>query len=470
MLLYGVDHGNTAHRQGNRWNGKPSTVLLTDYDKLMVYLFTQDYEESTRYRQAAKDPAARTAPPETKIDIVKRIWESVLPHRELIIGGGKVEARVKGGGSALYNASEMSDGERVIFYLIGQCLSPKKDSIIVIDEPELHLHKSLQATLWDAIEAERPDCLFVYITHDLDFAMTRVNAPKICVQSYDGALWNWYVAPQNDVVPEEVFLQITGGRKPVLFVEGDQGSLDQFLLGRLYPEYTVTPLAGCEKVIHATRSFAELRHFHALECAGIIDRDYRSEEEIAGLKRMNVFVLEVSEIENLLLLEDVLSVVSKGIHRSDFPNLMNQVREYVFGELVRQRERVISAITAASIEKSLVSFNAKAQGASKLENALKDLFASFDVSDVYTNIESKVNGVIERKDYDEALKIYANKGLVAHVSTLFDFRPSGLVAFLKRLIVTGEGDVALDAMRRFIPAIQEGEKSGPKIVIRVNGA
>src|SRR5688500_17911129 len=38
---------------------------------------------------------------------------------------------------------------------------------------ELHLHRALQAPLWDEIEAERADCLFVYLTHDLDFAASR---------------------------------------------------------------------------------------------------------------------------------------------------------------------------------------------------------------------------------------------------------------------------------------------------------
>ena len=33
----------------------------------------------------------------------------------------------------------MSDGERAIFYLIGQTLAASSDSVLIIDEPELHL-------------------------------------------------------------------------------------------------------------------------------------------------------------------------------------------------------------------------------------------------------------------------------------------------------------------------------------------
>ena len=37
-----------------------------------------------------------------------------------VIGGGKIETKVNDDGTAPYSAAEMSDGERVIFYLIGR--------------------------------------------------------------------------------------------------------------------------------------------------------------------------------------------------------------------------------------------------------------------------------------------------------------------------------------------------------------
>ena len=48
-----------------------------------------------------------------------------------------------------YNASMMSDGERVALYLISQCLIAPDDYIIIIDEPEIHLHPE-----WQLIFAE----------------------------------------------------------------------------------------------------------------------------------------------------------------------------------------------------------------------------------------------------------------------------------------------------------------------------
>ena len=110
----------------------------------MVYLFSDETEENARFKADCVKTAGRVEPPRTKIDQVKDVWEKVLPHRELIIGGLRIETRVRGDQDAVYNSSEMSDGERVIFYLIGQCLAAPREGIIIIDEPELHLHKSLQ--------------------------------------------------------------------------------------------------------------------------------------------------------------------------------------------------------------------------------------------------------------------------------------------------------------------------------------
>src|SRR5690606_4587480 len=73
----------------------------------------------------------------------------------------------------------LSDGERVVFYLIGKCLQAPSKSIIIVDEPEIHLHKAIMSKLWNALEQERNDCLFVYLTHDLEFAISRTAAKKI---------------------------------------------------------------------------------------------------------------------------------------------------------------------------------------------------------------------------------------------------------------------------------------------------
>ncbi len=72
--------------------------------------------------------------------------------------------------SCNYSGTEMSDGERVALYLMAQILCVPSQSIIIIDESEVYLHKSIMNRLWDKLEEYRKDCLFIYITHDIQFA------------------------------------------------------------------------------------------------------------------------------------------------------------------------------------------------------------------------------------------------------------------------------------------------------------
>jgi hypothetical protein len=80
-----ITHFKTAYK----WQSKPNTALQSDYDKLLTYLFTEDYQKSTKFCQQCKTAERRETPPETHLDIIKRIWESVLPHRELITVSGR---------------------------------------------------------------------------------------------------------------------------------------------------------------------------------------------------------------------------------------------------------------------------------------------------------------------------------------------------------------------------------------------
>jgi hypothetical protein len=119
----------------------------------------------------------------------------------------------------------------------------------------------------------------VYLTHDLDFAVTRLDAIKVWLKSYENNQWDWHLILGNEDIPERLLLEIIGSRKPILFVEGDLGSLDYFLFSRLFKNFTVTPCGGHEQVINSTCSFSKLKNLHNLDCKGIIDRDFRKDEK-----------------------------------------------------------------------------------------------------------------------------------------------------------------------------------------------
>lgn len=462
-LFYGYPEtdGSTYQKRLYRWQQNPNTSLLTDYDKLLTYLFSEANETHAKYVQEARETTnVRIEPPRTKLYTAQRIWEEVLPHRKLVIGGGKIETIVTNGSGATYNAAEMSDGERVIFYLVGQSLSAPSDGIIVIDEPELHLHRSIQAVLWDKIEAERPDCLFVYLTHDLDFAASRVAATKVCLRSFDGQTWDWYIVPENNEIPEETFLEILGSRKPIIFVEGDKGSLDYFLYQKSYSGYTIAPSGGASEVIHAARSFSSFQSLHRHRSYGIIDRDFRDEGEVRNLEGLGVFVLKFSEIENLLLTEEVLRVVAKHLHReSDFPSLLESAKNVVFREMSNNQEQLVSSIAASKVERELKNYDAKARGKTALKTALATLMTSIKVDALYESTATDINDIISSRDYVGALRIYNNKGLLPQIARLFGFTYPGFIEFLKRHASSDKGNDLIAALQGQVPCINVTQKS-----------
>ena len=224
-LLYGMHYEdkNWLKRHGrksSRWNHNLNTSLLNDYDKLMVLLHSEEYEKSVYYKDHGGEK------PITKLDKIQRIWESVLPHRKLEKRAGVIDAYQDGHPDKKYNGSEMSDGERCIFYLIGEVLCAPEKSIIIIDEPEMHIHVSLIKRLFDLIENERPDCVFIYLTHSIDFAFSRQNAKKIWAKSYEDGKWDYEILNGAMPIPEQLYLEVLGSRLPVIFIEGDDSSID----------------------------------------------------------------------------------------------------------------------------------------------------------------------------------------------------------------------------------------------------
>ena len=413
-LLFG-NPGWSHQNKANKWGNKPATTMLNDYQKLMVYLFSDETEENAKFKRECKASEIRVEPPVTKIDRVKELWEIILPHRELVIGGLRIQTRVKGQEEKIYNSSEMSDGERVIFYLIGQCLAAPKNGIIVIDEPELHLHKSVQAPLWDAIEKLRDDCLFVYLTHDVDFAASKVEAKRVWLKSFDGQNWKWEIIADDDNLPDDLLIEVLGSRKPVVFVEGENGSFDVSLYRELLFNFLVIPRGSCSQVIQSVKALKANPQIHHLDVYGLIDRDRRVQAEITKLEQGSIYVLKVAEVENLFCTKEVLEIVSNRLARdpvADFQTVSNTVFSRLQGELDTQ----VSLHVSSEIKFQLNMFDTTQKGPSDIDIALKTLMTNIDVNRIYSDVNTQFNNVIQNNDYEELLVLYNRKSLSSQVS------------------------------------------------------
>lgn len=452
-LLFGNPGWNYQNKT-NKWSNKPATTFMNDFQKLMVYLFSDETEENAKFKRACIASAERIAPPITKIDRVKELWEVILPHRELIIGGLRIQTRIKGQEDKIYNSSEMSDGERVVFYLIGQCLAAPKDGIIVIDEPELHLHKSVQAPLWNAIEKLRPDCLFVYLTHDVDFAAAKEAAKSIWLKSFDGQKWDWELINEDENLPNELLIEVLGSRKPVVFVEGENGSFDVSLYRELLSNYLVIPRGSCSQVIQSVKALKANAQIHHLDVFGIIDRDRRVQAEITKLEKDSIYVLEVAEVENLFCTKELLEIVSERLARdpaADFVTVSNTIFERLQAELDTQ----VSLHVSSEVKFKLNVFDVSQKGAVNIDAALKNLIANIDVTQLYSDTNVLFSNVLQNKDYKQLLALYNRKSLSSQVSNSLGLANGSLPDTVVRLVKGECKELIMKALKPYFGNFQQ---------------
>lgn len=439
-LLTGTTHilqepqHRKAYKTNARWQSKPAISFLDDFVKLMVYLFSDHANESIKYRSESRNTIQKVSPKNTKLETLKFIWESILPHRELFIDDIRIQTNVKGIDSK-YNSSEMSDGERVIFYLIGQCLATPENGVIIIDEPELHLHKSIQTPLWNAIENQRPDCLFIYLTHDLDFAVSMNEAQKVWVKSYDGKKWDWEIVQNIDGLPEKLLLEILGSRKSIVFVEGINGSYDTALYSLILEDFLVVPVGSCTQVIQSTKALRKCKHLHNLDVFGIIDRDRRPENEIQSLENDGIYTLEVAEVENLFCTKEILEIVSEKLSR-DSKIDFESIKKYILDELKKELDNQIIIRTTSEVRFRLNLFDEKSKNVDDIESNLLKLAKSINVKTLYDENKKVFEKIINNSDYELLLKIYNRKSLASRVGEHLGLKKGELPEFIIRLAKT----------------------------------
>lgn len=394
------DYFKTQGWKDGRWGGRMNTFLLNDFEKLMVLLHTEEFEQSLEYKENGGGK------PITKLDIIQGIWENVLPHRKLKKRAGVIETYASDNETVGYNGSEMSDGERVIFYLIGEVVCVPENSIIIIDEPEMHIHKSIVKKLFDLIENERQDCSFIYLTHDMDFAFSRQNAKKIWAKSYEIDVWDYEILDENNPIPEQLYLEVLGSRKPVLFIEGDDSSIDYQLYQQVYSDFTLKPLGSCDKVIQTVKSFNEQNGFHHIKSNGIIDRDRRKQDDIIRLNSKEIWVLDVAEAENLLLLEEIVKAVAS--HMGENPEeVYTQVKRNLVTYFQSQLENQILIHFQERIRREMI--NASSFTKKEITTVITEVdtaFTNIDKQEIFDSIKSEFEEILNTSDYNGILRVF----------------------------------------------------------------
>lgn len=451
------EQGQILHRIGSRWQQKAAVSLLNDYDYLVQALFAEQANTSLVTHMNAR-AGATTSPTPTKFERLVEIWGRVLPHRKLSISGDDIRA-AQIHQSETYSASEMSDGERSVFYLVGQTLVAPDDSLIIFDEPELHIHRSIMSRLWDELEAARPDCGMVLITHDLDFAASREGQKYILREFDPGQGWTIEPVPEDTGFTEDMTTLILGSRRPVLFVEGNGGSLDQAIYRACYRDWTIIPRGSCEEVIHAVTTMRANASLTRITCAGIVDADAYDTSEIEFLKSKHIAVLPVSEIENVFLLPSVVEAIAtaEGYSGATLIAKVTSIRDELLTHASNRTNQVpiILRYCRRRIDRTLkkVDFS-DADNISALASEYSTNIAALDIEALAKMADVNMAKAIADSDIPSLLKWYDNKGIMAIACKAKNTTRQQFEQWIVRALLNDSAPAMSAAIRAILPVLK----------------
>lgn len=429
-----------------------------EFDRMLALMLHEEMENliEFKYRPVAENVAddrsgkikarhaRRDVLPSTRLDRLIGLWQKVFPDNKILIESGQM-IFASDRSDDTYSSSKLSAGERAVLYYIGASMFAPEGGVVFVESPDLLLHPSSTRSLWDSIEQLRPDCTFIYITHDLSFASTRGDGTTVWVKSCDPGRgeWDYDFMTSADGINDEVYLAIVGARKPVLFIEGDGvNSIDAKLYPLIFREYTVKSLGGCDRVIESTRTFNSLRAFHNLDACGIVDRDRRDEGEVSYLRKKRIFVPNVAEIENIFMIEAVIRAVARHYRRDEnevFAKVKKSIMRLFESDLRQQALMHTRHIVKKTVEHRI---DGRFANINKLEEHINDLCQSINPRGIYEQYCRDFRRYVSEGDYDSVLRVYNRKTMLSesHVARACGLRRDDKDSYIRAILTILKDD------------------------------
>lgn len=353
------------------------------------------------------------SPKQTRLDRLISLWRRIFPQNQVLIDNGRLLFSTTET-TDIFPARRLSHGERAVLYYGAAILYAPENAVIFADSPEMFLHPATMQSLWSELEALRNDCTIIYVTHDLDFAASRSQSPIIWVRACDTAnsTWDYDVLSPKESIDDRVYMAILGERRSVLFIEGNQRSIDAKLYPLIFPDKSVKSLGSCDKVIESTRTFNDLNALHHLSAMGIVDRDRRDNTEVGYLRRKNIMVPDVAEIENLLLIPEVIKSVAKVCHK-DPERVFASVSKSIISMFKHDLRQQALLHTRHRVKKTMeYRIDGRFQNISELEGHVHSLVENLNARQLYDSFCKRFHAIAEGGDYRAILQVYNQKSML----------------------------------------------------------
>lgn len=388
---------------------------VCELDKLLYMVFADECEALLNEKQLISQGKNTKKSKPTRLDRIRNIWHRIFPGHSIVISQGVIMFTTESGTDHI-DSSKLSQGEKTALYYAAAVLYAMPQALIFVESPSLFLHPSVMSTYWDLIEQLRPDCTFVYDCINVDFVTTRTDNCCIWIKSYDSTrnFWDYQILSDNELT-EDIFIEMAGSRRPVLFIEGDERhSIDAKLYGLVFSGWNIRAMGSCNKVIETTRTFNDLKNMHHLKSRGIVDRDRRTDVEVAYLRNKEIMVSDVAEVENMFLLEPVMRIMARRRGRSP-EMVVSRVKKEVLHIFRQQAEQQTLQHVRHIVKRQVeCKIDAKFQCITAMETHLKTLIDKLQPRKHYNELRECFARMIVEKDYAAILKVFNHKPMLSN--------------------------------------------------------
>ena len=313
---------------------------------------------------------------------------------------------------APFNVIEMSDGDRSAMIIAAHVITAEPGTVLLIDEPERHLHRSISQPFLSALfDLRREDCAFIISTHEITLPIATPGAQVLMLKSCRWSnnqcvAWDAEIIEPDSELPEDLKLAILGSRDRILFVEGEPtSSLDFPLYTALFPNLSVVPKGSCEEVQKAVLGLRGSQDKHHVEAFGLIDRDDRMDEAVEKLAEKGVFALEVYSAEALYYCSDAIAAVARRQAESlgeDESRFIESAKQEAIEILKEHAERMAARRCERKIHQLLLQQAPNSE--SIKDNPVQHICVSIDSP--YLEELNLFNELVENRELDQLVARY----------------------------------------------------------------
>jgi ABC-type cobalamin/Fe3+-siderophores transport system ATPase subunit len=266
-------------------------------------------------------------------------------------------------GSEPYSIAELSDGERNALLICADVMTTEPNHLIILDEPERHLHRSIISPLLSSLFQKRKDCVFVIATHDVFLPIDHSEASVLLLRScqWNGKQikdWDADLISETDEIPNSVKREILGSKRDILFVEGDYESLDRQIYSLIFPNITIMPQGSCSQVEKAVEGIKGTEKLHWINSYGLIDADDRTEAQIQNLLDKGIAALNCYSVEGLYYNVEVVKRIAKRLAEVLGQNedlLFEKATSEIINEINPHKERLCSRLCEKQVRNGVMT-------------------------------------------------------------------------------------------------------------------